>query len=142
MYGTTFFQIPVVFSAYANSGKDYNENTYVKGFNGFKVNYGPKGFDLNTGVFTAPINGIYEFSFAIYHYQQGSSRIEVEKNNVKELSFTSYAGTDDSNSDTLSATWYMKLYKNDKIQLKVLNKHFYSSSKANAVFNGKYLRPI
>ena len=136
------FQIPVVFSAYANiDGKYFNKDTYVKGFDGFKVKYG-NGFDLNTGIFTTPINGIYEFSFALYHYEKGYSQIQIEKNNAKELIFYSNSDSDDSNDDTMSATWYMKLFKNDKIQLKVLGHTFYASSVANAAFNGKYLRPI
>ena len=123
--------------------KYFKEDTYVKGFDGFKVNYG-NGFDLNTGAFTTPINGIYEFSFTMLHVKKGRSKIQVEKNNASELIFSSNsnAETDLGYDDTMSAIWYMKLFKNDKIQLKVLGNYFYAGSDENAVFNGKYLRPI
>ena len=134
---------PVIFSAYISpsSSKSFANGTIIKPYDGFKTNIG-NSFNLESGEFKTPIEGIYEFSCAISRStEKGGNYIIVEKNGVKNMQFIA-----DSNSnelDTLSFSWFLELEKYDKIRLKVANNSpsFYASKTANAIFNGKYVGP-
>ena len=134
---------PVIFSAYISpsSSKSFANGTIIKPYDGFKTNIG-NSFNLESGEFKTPIEGIYEFSCAISRStEKGGNYIIVEKNGVKNMQFIA-----DSNSnelDTLSFSWFLELEKYDKIRLKVADNSpsFYASKTANAIFNGKYVGP-
>ena len=135
---------PVIFSAYISpsSSKSFAPGTVVKPYDGFKINIG-NSFDLESGVFLTPpgLGGVYEFSFAISRDDvEGTSYIIVEKNGAKNMQFITNSNSDEY--DTLSFSWFLELEWNDKIRLKLADSsHFYASSTANAVFNGKYVGP-
>ena len=133
---------PVIFSAYISPSpsKSFADGTIVKPYDGFKTNIG-NSFDLESGVFLTPLGGVYEFSFAISRDdEKGTSYIIVEKNGAKNMQFITNSNSDEY--DTLSFSWFLELESNDKIRLKLADSsHFYASSTANAVFNGKYVGP-
>ena len=133
---------PVIFSAYISPSpsRSFADGTIVKPYDGFKTNIG-NSFDLESGVFLTPLGGVYEFSFAISRDdEKGTSYIIVEKNGAKNMQFITNSNSDEY--DALSFSWFLELESNDKIRLKLADSsHFYASSTANAIFNGKYVGP-
>ena len=76
------------------------------------------GFNAETGIFKAPVTGLYAFTFAGETIKaKETTKVSVYHNSALEISFmvkhTSelWGHTDPS--------WHMKLNKNDKIRLKV-----------------------
>ena len=89
-------------------------------------------FNLSTGIFTAPLDGFYEFSFVSYLKENIKSQITVEKNGHVE--FSSYRKKIIHN-DTDGLNWIMNLKMGDRIRLKIDN--FYDGS--FRIFNGKLI---
>ena len=130
---------PIVFSAFKNSGRA-SEGEYIRNFNGFLTNYG-NSFNLTSGIFTSPREGVFEFSAAIYHNTQGANDLIVEKSNINVLGFhtTNNAGT----ADPLNFSWIMELQQGDTVIVKVTGPGSFSAySNQNWIFNGKFLRNI
>ena len=50
----------------------------VKGFDGFYANYG-NSYSLSSGIFTAPIPGVYEFSISMRHTDTSWNKIQIKK---------------------------------------------------------------
>ena len=70
MYG------PIVFSTHRMimNPTRFDVGQYITGFAEFLINIGDS-FTLSDGIFTAPRNGIYEFSASIYQkYHRSSSK--------------------------------------------------------------------
>ena len=129
MYG------PIIFSAYNISYREFTVGQYITGFEEFLINMGDN-FSLTDGIFTAPRNGIYEFSASIYHERHVGEphHLAVVRNSEQVVKFqdTQYA--------TLTFNWIMKLQRGDKIQLQVESGLFYCDNlQANCIFNGKIL---
>ena len=87
---------------------------------------------LSTGIFTAPLDGFYEFSFVSYRKENINSQITVEKNGHVE--FSSHRKRIIHN-DTDGFIWIMNLKMGDRIRLKINN--FYDGS--FKIFNGKLI---
>ena len=133
----------VLFSAYGVETRS-NAGDYI-GFTGFHAEHGSQ-FDLRTGTFVAPINGVFEFDFSLYYqlkYSYYDARVEVELNGRKVLSVRAQRPTD--KGDHLSYFghhWILNMYQNDRIRLKVITGQIPSGADAYNVFNGKYVRPL
>ena len=108
----------------------------------FLTNHGG-GFDLDSGIFTAPRTGVYHFSSAALQNFKGGHIMSVEKNNIKELEFlgetTSGAPGDD---DLLSFDFVMELQQGDTVRLKVTSGAFFCHPNYNCIFNGNFIREI
>ena len=72
-----------MFSAYKITG-GYNAGNFIIDYSKFLINYG-NSFDLETGTFTTPRQGIFEFFVSMHHVTCGASILNVMKNQVKEL---------------------------------------------------------
>ena len=131
---------PIVFSAFKTDGT-YYKGDYLDNYDGFLANYG-NSFSLESGIFTSPRKGIFEFSAATHHMDKGESTLRIEKNNIKVLDFSTYTDTDNGNDDTLSFSWIMELQQGDTIRLKVTRGGFRAASYFNWTFNGKFIRNI
>ena len=75
--------------------------------------------------------------------RDSTSRLSVEKNNVKELEFIQ----SDDYETTLSFSWIMELKQGDTVRLKVSyanqsNKGLYCTENYNCIFNGKFIRHV
>lgn len=132
---------PIVFSAFKTSNEYFYTGDYLNNYNGFLTNYG-NSFNLTSGIFTSPRKGVFEFSAATYHGNQGSDNLIVEKNNIQVLAFHANAETGNGNDDTLSFTWIMELQQGDTVRLKVTKGTFRAASNANWTFNGKFIRNV
>ena len=83
-----------------------------------------QGMDPNTGIFEAPVSGIYSFSFSALSDSTEAlngyaTRIKVIKNLLghwSEFDIFQDAGTN-AFMENLSFSWMMSLYKGDKIHL-------------------------
>ena len=129
-----------MFSAFKTNGEDFFAGDYLNNYDGFLTNYG-NSFNLTSGIFTSPREGVFEFSAATYHWTQGSYKLIVEKNNIQVLQFRAYAESEYGNSDTLSFSWIMELNQGETVRLRVGNSgKFDAYGNANWVFSGKYIR--
>ena len=85
-----------------------------------------QGMDPNTGIFEAPVSGIYSFSFSALSDSTEAlngyaTRIKVIKNLLGDYIESKFdifqSGTRDGFRENLSFSWMMSLYKGDKIHL-------------------------
>ena len=113
----------------------FGAGQYITGFAEFLINIGDS-FTLSDGIFTAPRNGIYEFSASLYG-NDGASVLTVVRNSEQVVKFQD-ALLD--NYDLVTFNWIMKLQRGDKIQLQVVAGQFYCDNEnANCIFNGKII---
>ena len=133
---------PIVFTALKTSGI-HDVGSYLNSYDKFLTCQG-SAFNLDTGVFTAPRSGIFEFS-ATTQYDQDNryyiTQISVEKNFMKELEFYAYT-SDKHDEDVLSFTWMMELQHGENISLKVTAGRFACYEYRNCMFSGKFIRDI
>ena len=101
------------------------------------------GFDLESGVFTAPRAGVYHFSFVALRLNKNRHRMSVEKNNVKVLEFYGETTEDTyGDQDLLSFDFIIELQQGDTVRLKVTSGAFYCRSDLECIFNGDFIREI
>ena len=135
---------PIVFSAFKTAGKRYYTGDYLDNYDGFLTNYG-NSFSLESGIFTSPRQGIFEFSASVAHAYGviGYNSLWIERNNMEFgiLQFNSDAKTS-GGGDTLSFSWIMELQQGDTIRLKVSAGEFEAYYEYNWTFNGKFIRDI
>ena len=133
MYG------PIVFSTHGMNSTRFDVGQYITGFAEFLINIGDS-FTLSDGIFTAPRNGIYEFSASLYGSGHGASVLAVVRNSEQVVKLVNKFGVDDYNYYLLTFNWIMKLQRGDKIQLHVVAGRFYcDNNHANCIFNGKII---
>ena len=75
---------PIVFSAFKTAGKRYYTGDYLDNYDGFLTNYG-NSFSLESGIFTSPRQGIFEFSASVAHAYGviGYNSLWIERNNME-----------------------------------------------------------
>ena len=91
----------------------------------------------DTGTFTCPVNGYYEFTFTGTTYATGQTYIRVEKNGSQDMRFLDY-----NQESLMSFTWIMKLNIGDKVRLYLEHGSIYSDGYHFNFFNGMLLRSI
>ena len=106
----------------------------VKGFDKSIVNIG-HNFDLSTGVFKAPIEGVYWFSFS-GHTSYVVLNIRKNGQNTFAISI--------SQDSSHTSSWSMRLSKNDEISLYVssLSNGLLSDNNRYTVFSGLFIRSL
>ena len=114
-------------------------------FNQVEINIGD-GFNQSSGVFTAPIGGIYKMSFSgitgvAENSGSTSGWVNVHKN---ELSMFGIYDLDNTYGEetyvgrNLAYTWMMKLIKGDKLKLNSYNIH--AEDLTPVTFTGELIR--
>ena len=137
---------PVLFSAYSSRTSESitgsGENLI---FEDILVNSG-NAYNPTTGVFQAPLNGIYEFSFSCYHdFKSPKNVVEVMKNGRMELAIQGssmlgwHDGIESDKGLNFGSNWMMSLKKGDRINLRVSMGTVFSAKHANKIFTGKFL---
>ena len=119
----------VTFSSYMNSNNIISAtgNLY---FDKFLLD---EGNAFASDVFTAPLNGVFQFNFAANTHPGGEVQIDIEKNNDVILRFSN-GNKDNAN---FGATWLIQLVTNDTIKLKVSKGSIYSNSDLTRILNGQ-----
>ena len=131
----------VIFSAVRDTG-NVAKGTIIT-YNKLVTNVG-NAMNVNDGRFTAPISGIYHFSFSgVTDKSDNYISIGVLKNDVWE--FEIYDSNDSGNYNThenLSYSWMMVLRENDRVHLRVIRnaKGFSVSRNSPIWFNGFLLK--
>jgi len=127
-----------IFSAYIDSTSDIKSGKYVS-FDAFHVNKGDD-FDLSTGEYVAPTNGIYEFSFSGEGLGGNTNcNIEVRINGAENKHEFATLSPNDSN---LASTWMFKLNSGDKVRLYVEEGTLHTDTNSHRIFSGKLLQAI
>ena len=128
------------FSAYSTDGYVRRNNQVT--FHKFHVNSGNM-FDLSSSTFTAPLKGVYEFSFSANSDNDECAEVNVIQNNIMiHGMWTKECGSsvDKHDYDSLGSTWLVQLDAGDKIRLKVVGGELWSCSRFPRIFNGKILK--
>ena len=123
-----------MFSFYANGGTQ-TAGSYLTIPNSV-VNDG-NVFNGDTGTFTCPVNGYYEFTFSGNAYSTGQTYIWVENNGTPVMRFL-----DVHQESLMSFTWIMKLSVGDKIRLYLEAGSIYSDGYHYNFFNGMLLHSM
>ena len=120
----------VMFQAYRRQEGDSAEGSID--FEEVTLNYG-EGFDGET--FTAPIAGVYTFSFfGISSQQNSDGRVNVNKNDA--LAFMIYDGNETNNYNQMGATFHLHLDAGDTVGLSAGNP-IHTGSGFPAQFSGR-----
>ena len=129
-----------MFSAYTGPVTKYFTTYKYVTFDYFHVNQGNM-FNLNTGTFTAPVKGIYEFSFSGNSDQDEMCSVHVYKNNEKiQAMFTSKPKFDFHAH--IASSWFITLNVGDNVKLKVEYGEIAAWSNGYTTFNGKLLKML
>ena len=142
-YFDTFIDPEVIsFAAYKSTPGYTNMHLFVT-FNHIVYNHG-NGLDKDTGAFTAPKTGIYQFSFQGRFGGSGSNdecMVIVVKNNVFENTVQKFiVVNDDSQWVVGTSTWIMDLEANDVIKIKVNKGQVFSGPLATVNYSGYLVR--
>ncbi|XP_071315258.1 complement C1q tumor necrosis factor-related protein 3-like [Trachinotus anak] len=98
-------------------------------------------YDQNTGIFTAPVNGLYYFSFSTYGYNTHIMGAVLMKNTVRQIStydFPSVDGTDSSSNAVV-----LQLAADDEVYMELWdNGRVYDNLNGHTTFSGFLLFPV
>ncbi|XP_076580627.1 cerebellin 11 [Chaetodon auriga] len=132
----------IAFSAsLANSGETYTgpctERTLV-----FKRVFSNTGsYDQDTGIFTAPVNGLYYFSFSTYGYNSHVTGAVLMKNGVRQIS--TYENPSADGSDSSSNAVVLQLAAGDKVYMELWdNGRVFDNLNGHTTFSGFLLFPV
>ena len=104
-----------MFRAWHGKGKEFNDWITFKG----TTDYRGGGFDLSSGTYTVPEDGLYIFGLrAKSGSQLAWTQINFYIDNVLKYTVVDDGNTKD-NGNNLGTTWTYTLKKGDKIRLKV-----------------------
>ncbi|XP_028261639.1 uncharacterized protein LOC114435882 isoform X3 [Parambassis ranga] len=83
-------------------------------FNNVFTNIG-NAYNSQTGIFTAPVKGVYQFTFMTFGYNSYTSGAILVKNGIYQVSTWEFKGPD--YSDTASNTVILQLNQNDTVNM-------------------------
>ena len=131
----------IQFSAIRNSGPDHIASNEIITFTQINLNTGD-AFNMETGVFTAPFHGVYEFQFSgLSNNFDKWIQIDVLMNDSKQFEITNYNGHGVTGKpwENVNFSWSFKMTKNDRVFLKSVRSnglHIYPG-KHHTYFSGK-----
>ena len=105
----------VIFSVFQEG--DYIDEGSPITFDGTVENTG-NCVDISTGIFTAPYDGLYHFSFSATAGGRGHKRVAVQINGETDFNIYTYEDLDGS---SISYTWIFSLKNSDQVNLKVMD---------------------
>ena len=115
-------------------------------FNDVVSNQG-NGFNGRTGLFKAPVSGVYAFTFTGRNSERSTpkssrviTRIFVYHNEVFKVNLSN--GHEGDHFSMISGSWQMRLDKNDAVQLKVASGALLVHCKTKAIFTGVLIEEI
>ena len=90
-------------------------------FTDVPINIGD-GMDRLTGTFTAPVSGVYSFSFSAQAAEDDPfTDIMVYKNDEYQFRISDHNKNEQTNMPNIGYSWYMQLEQNDRVYLKVIS---------------------
>ncbi|CAJ1085945.1 cerebellin 11 [Xyrichtys novacula] len=99
------------------------------------------GYDNNTGVFTAPVNGLYYFSFSTYGYNTHVMGAILVKNGIRQVS--TYDHPSDDGSDSSSNSVVLRLAAGDKVHMELWDKgRVFDNLNGHTTFSGFLIFPV
>ena len=88
-----------------------------------------QGYDVSTGVFTAPVAGLYHFFWSLLFYSGGYVAIEFKLNGTQKV--ISYRDTQGGSYSSTSGSIYLRLKVGDQVYLE-------ASASGGKIHNGRY----
>ncbi|KAM9425340.1 cerebellin 11 [Pholidichthys leucotaenia] len=99
------------------------------------------GYDVNTGIFTAPVNGLYHFTFSTYGSNSRITGAILKKNNVQQISTYEAPSGDGATSNGNAAI--LQLAADDKVHVEMWeNAWVYDDLNGLTTFSGFLLFPV
>ncbi|XP_056121590.1 cerebellin-2-like [Rhinichthys klamathensis goyatoka] len=96
-------------------------------------------YDTNTGIFTAPVKGVYYFNFVLFHHHAMPTGVRLLKNGHHVVGATDSAPGLDT-EDTASNAVCLLLEKGDRISLQLWeNRRVYTDGNRRNTFSGHLL---
>ena len=111
-------------------------NGYIEKYDKFEVNENGS-FDLQKGKFSAPLPGVYSFSFSAYSREYTQFKVYIN-DKIIVRKYSGYTNFE------FSFSWEMILRKNDTMRIHVENTSYYQTicsdtGSHNTILNGKLL---
>ena len=126
----------VMFSAFRNSSVSGSQDiTYT----GYHANYG-NSFSLNSGIFTSPISGTFQFSFSGQYNSYHNAVVQIIKNGQIISHHFCYSTWKDGYpyfDGNIAFTISLTLDKGDEVKLHFEGGNLYS----DIIFEGKFILP-
>ncbi|KAM4536938.1 complement C1q tumor necrosis factor-related protein 3-like isoform 2-T2 [Odontesthes bonariensis] len=92
-------------------------------------------YNLNTGIFTAPVNGLYYFTFSTYGYNTHTMGAILIKNTVRQISVYDSPSADGSDSSSNAAV--LQLAASDKVHVELWdNGRVFDDLNGHTTFSG------
>jgi len=92
-------------------------------------------FSLGAGIFTAPVNGLYYFTFSTYGYNTHTTGAILVKNNVRQVSVYESPSADGSDSSSNAAV--LQLAAGDKVYVELWdNGRVFDNLNGHTTFSG------
>eukprot|EP00064_Thunnus_orientalis_P022293 superscaffoldBa00007394_g22485 len=93
------------------------------------------GYSQDTGIFTAPVNGLYYFSFSTYGYNTHVMGAILMKNGARQIS--TYDNHSDDGSDSSSNAVVLKLVAGDEVYMELWDDgRVFDNHNAHTTFSG------
>ena len=111
-------------------------------FTDVPINIGD-GMDRLTGTFTAPVSGLYSFSFSAQASNDDPyTDIKVYQNDEDQFRISDHNKNEQKNMPNIGYTWYMELNQNDRVYLKVISNALFCRESHFTWFNGHLLKAL
>uniref|UniRef100_UPI0037E80E5D cerebellin 11 n=1 Tax=Semicossyphus pulcher TaxID=241346 RepID=UPI0037E80E5D len=99
------------------------------------------GYDENTGIFTAPVNGLYYFSFSTYGYNTHVMGAILMKNSIRQIS--TYDSPTADGSDSSSNSVVLRLAAGDNVYMELWDAgRVFDNLNGHTTFSGFLVFPM
>eukprot|EP00066_Takifugu_rubripes_P028088 XP_011617354.1 PREDICTED: cerebellin-2-like [Takifugu rubripes] len=99
------------------------------------------GYDQHTGIFTAPVSGLYYFSFSTYGYNTHVTGAILVKNGILQISTYDFPSNDGSDSSSNSVV--LQLHAGDAVHMELwTDGRVFDNQNAHTTFSGFLIFPV